>query len=245
MLYFRGGRKGRCKDVYRELDAFFHDLAETYKDAVAAVPQGGCRCLRFDDTVWAHLCSQKELDLAKQHGDDPTRLPEIYARVINEAIKNRPSDMTITTHVCRGNFRSPGFPRAVTHRLRGAVRQVNDDGNFFEYDTERAGGFEPLRFVPKGNKQIVLGLMTSKSGTAGEERGHHEAHQGGGELRRTRPVLPLAAVRPCLDRGRQRADRGRPMGQDEDDPRHLEGSVGLTPPTLPSPKRGREDEGKC
>src|SRR5438270_431268 len=110
--------------------------------------------------------STKERELAKQRGDDPTRLPEIYARVINEAIRDRPSDMVITTHVCRGNFRSTwiseGGYEPVAEVLFG---KVNYDGYFLEYDTERAGGFEPLRFVPKGKKQIVLGLVTSKSGT--------------------------------------------------------------------------------
>jgi 5-methyltetrahydropteroyltriglutamate--homocysteine methyltransferase len=166
VLHFRGGRKGISKDVYPELDAFFDDLAKTYKDAVAGFYKAGCRYLQFDDTVWAYLCSQKERDLAKQRGDDPTRLPEIYAKVINEAIKDRPSDMTITTHVCRGNFRSTwiseGGYEPVAETLFG---KVGYDGYFLEYDSERAGGFEPLRFVPKGNKQIVLGLVTSKSGT--------------------------------------------------------------------------------
>src|SRR5439155_6778116 len=95
----------------------------------------------------------------------PTRLPEIYSKVINEAIKDRPSDMVITTHVCRGNFRSTwiseGGYEPVAETLFG---KVNYDGYFLEYDTERAGGFEPLRFVPKGDKQIVLGLVSSKIG---------------------------------------------------------------------------------
>src|SRR5437763_14458461 len=166
VLHFRGGRKGISKTVYPELDAFFDDLAKAYKDAVAGFYQAGCRYLQFDDTVWAYLCSQKERDLAKQRGDDPTRLPEIYANVINEAIKDRPADMTITTHVCRGNFRSTwiseGGYEPVAEILFG---KVNYDVYFLEYDTERAGGFEPLRFVPKGKKHNVLGLVTSKSGT--------------------------------------------------------------------------------
>ncbi|MEA2878625.1 MAG: 5-methyltetrahydropteroyltriglutamate--homocysteine methyltransferase [Hyphomicrobiales bacterium] len=166
VLHFRGGRKGIAKDVYPGLDAFFDDLAKAYKDAVAGFYKAGCRYLQFDDTVWAYLCSQKELDLAKQRGDDPSGLQQTYARVINEAIKDRPADMTITTHVCRGNFRSTwiseGGYQPVAETLFG---KVNYDGYFLEYDTERAGGFEPLRYVPKGNKQIVLGLVTSKSGT--------------------------------------------------------------------------------
>ena len=166
VLHFRGGRKGISKTVYPELDAFFDDLAQTYKDAVAAFYAAGCRYLQLDDTVWAYLCSAKERELAKQRGDDPTRLPEIYAEVINKAIKDRPADMTITTHVCRGNFRSTwiseGGYEPVAEILFG---KVGYDGYFLEYDTDRAGGFEPLRFVPKGNKQVVLGLVTSKSGT--------------------------------------------------------------------------------
>jgi 5-methyltetrahydropteroyltriglutamate--homocysteine methyltransferase len=166
VLHFRGGRKGISKTVYPELDAFFDDLAKAYRDAVADFYQAGCRYLQFDDTVWAYLCSQKELEQAKQRGDDPSNLQQTYARVINEAIKDRPADMTITTHVCRGNFRSTwiseGGYEPVAETLFG---KVNYDGYFLEYDTERAGGFEPLRFVPKGNKQIVLGLVTSKSGT--------------------------------------------------------------------------------
>ena len=166
VLHFRGGRKGISKTVYPELDAFFDDLAKAYKDAVAAFYKAGCRYLQFDDTVWAYLCSQKELEQARQRGDDPSGLQQTYARVINEAIKDRPSDMTITTHVCRGNFRSTwiseGGYEPVAETLFG---KVNYDGYFLEYDTERAGGFEPLRFVPKGSKQIVLGLVTSKSGT--------------------------------------------------------------------------------
>jgi 5-methyltetrahydropteroyltriglutamate--homocysteine methyltransferase len=166
VLHFRGGRKAISRDVYPNLDAFFDDLATAYRKAVKAFYDAGCRYLQLDDTVWAYLCSRKELELARQRGDDPTRLPEIYAQVINEAIKDRPSDMVITTHVCRGNFRSTwiseGGYEPVAETLFG---KVNYDGYFLEYDTERAGGFEPLRFVPKGRKQIVLGLVTSKSGT--------------------------------------------------------------------------------
>ena len=128
--------------------------------------EAGCRYLQFDDTVWAYLCSQKELELARQRGDDPTRLPEIYAKVINEAIKDRPSDMVITTHVCRGNFRSTWISEGGYEPVAEVMFGKTDyDGYFLEYDTERAGGFEPLRFVPKGKKQVVLGLITSKSGT--------------------------------------------------------------------------------
>jgi methionine synthase II (cobalamin-independent) len=170
VLHFRGGRKGIAKDIYPDLDAFFDDLAQAYKAAVRAFYDAGCRYLQLDDTVWAYLCSQKELAQARERGDDPTRLPETYARVINTAIEGRPSDMVISTHVCRGNFRSTwiseGGYEPVAEVLFG---KTNYDGYFLEYDTERAGGFEPLRFVPKGRKTVVLGLVTSKSGTLEEK----------------------------------------------------------------------------
>jgi 5-methyltetrahydropteroyltriglutamate--homocysteine methyltransferase len=165
VLHFRGGRAGISRDVYPDLDQFFDDLAQAYRKAVRAFADAGCRYLQLDDTVWGYLCSPEQREQARQRGDDPTRLPTIYARMINIAIEGRPADMTMTTHVCRGNFRSTwiseGGYEPVAETLLGAV---NVDGYFLEYDTERAGGFEPLRFLPKGRKQIVLGLVTSKSG---------------------------------------------------------------------------------
>ena len=126
----------------------------------------GCRYLQFDDTVWAYLCSQEELRKARERMSNVDQLQDIYARVINAALEGKPADMTITTHVCRGNFRSTwiseGGYEPVAETLLG---KVNYDGYFLEYDSDRAGGFEPLRFLPKGNKTVVLGLVTSKSGT--------------------------------------------------------------------------------
>jgi len=166
VLHFRGGRAGISREVYPDLDHFFADLTAAYREAVRAFAEAGCRYLQLDDTVWGYLCSAEQREQARQRGDDPTRLPAIYARMINEAIAERPADMTITTHVCRGNFRSTwiseGGYEPVAETLLGAV---NVDGYFLEYDTERAGGFEPLRFLPRGSKRVVLGLVTSKSGT--------------------------------------------------------------------------------
>ncbi len=166
VLHFRVGRKNISTKVYPELDAYFDDLGKAYRKAVKAFYDAGCRYLQMDDTVWAYLCSKDELSKARERGEDADKLPEIYARVINYAIAEKPADMVITTHVCRGNFRSTwvseGGYEPVAEILFG---KVNYDGYFLEYDTDRAGGFEPLRFVPKGNKQVVLGLVTSKSGT--------------------------------------------------------------------------------
>ena len=166
VLHFRLAKDGIRKKVYPDLDGFFHDLGETYKKAVKAFYDAGCRYLQFDDTVWAYLCSQEELRKARERMANVDELQPIYARVINTALEARPADMTITTHVCRGNFRSTwiaeGGYEPVAETLLG---RLNYDGYFLEYDTERAGGFEPLRFLPKGKKIVVLGLVTSKSGT--------------------------------------------------------------------------------
>ncbi len=165
LLHFRGGRKAISTDVYPDLDGFFDDLAKAYRKAVAEFYKAGCRYLQFDDTVWAYLCSKEEIEKARARGDDVSGLQDTYARVINYAIAEKPADMTITTHVCRGNFRSTwissGGYEPVAETLLG---KCNYDGYFLEYDSERAGGFEPLRFLPKGNKVVVVGVITSKSG---------------------------------------------------------------------------------
>ena len=166
VLHFRLAKDGVKKSIYPDLDGFFHDLGQAYKQAVKGFYDAGCRYLQFDDTVWAYLCSQEELRKARERMSNVDQLQDIYARVINAALEGKPADMTITTHVCRGNFRSTwiseGGYEPVAETLLG---KVNYDGYFLEYDSDRAGGFEPLRFLPKGNKFVVLGLVTSKSGT--------------------------------------------------------------------------------
>ncbi len=166
VLHFRGGREAISKEAYPDLDGYFDDLGKTWGKAIKAFYDAGCRYLQFDDTVWAYLCSKEQMDMVRRRGEDPSRLPEIYARTINAALKQKPVDMTITTHVCRGNFRSTwiseGGYEPVAELLLGGVAY---DGYFLEYDSDRAGGLEPLRFLPKGNKRVVVGLVTSKSGT--------------------------------------------------------------------------------
>ena len=165
VLHFRGGRRAISREVYPDLDNFFQDTAEAYGKAVRAFYDAGCRYLQFDDTVWAYLCSEKERRAARERGDDPDPLPRIYAQMINQALAAKPDDMVVTTHVCRGNFRSTwiseGGYEPVAEVLLG---ELDYDGFFLEYDTDRAGGFEPLRFLPKGDKRVVLGLVTSKFG---------------------------------------------------------------------------------
>jgi len=165
VMHFRMPKDGIPKTVYPNIDGFFADLAQVYRKAVIAFYDAGCRYLQFDDTVWSYLCSPSEMAAARERMPMADNLPQIYQDMINTALAGKPADMTITTHVCRGNFRSTwvaeGGYEPVAERLLGAV---NFDGYFLEYDSDRAGGFEPLRFLPKGQKTVVLGLVTSKSG---------------------------------------------------------------------------------
>lgn len=165
VLHFRGGRKMIDAEVYPTLDAYFDDLAQTYRDAIKAFYDAGCRYLQLDDTVWAYLCSDDQKQQIRERGDDPEALARTYARVLNQAIAGKPDDLTIGLHVCRGNFRSTwiseGGYEPVAEILFGGV---NVDAFFLEYDNERSGGFEPLRFIKKGEQQVVLGLITTKTG---------------------------------------------------------------------------------
>jgi len=166
VLHFRLEPGAVNTKVYENREAIFDDLAKAYQKAVRAFHAAGCRYLQFDDTAWAYLCSQEEMKKARDRGLNVDRLADDYLRVINQSLEGKPADMVITTHVCRGNFRSTwiasGGYEPVAERL---LARTNYDGYFLEYDTERAGGFEPLRFLPKGKKIVVLGLITSKSGT--------------------------------------------------------------------------------
>jgi 5-methyltetrahydropteroyltriglutamate--homocysteine methyltransferase len=166
VMHFRLEPGAVAGHAYPDRDAIFDDLAAAYRTAVRAFYDAGCRYLQFDDTAWAYLCSDTELKKARDRGLDVDRLQQTYVRAINAALQGKPADMTITTHVCRGNFRSTwissGGYEPVAQNL---FANCNYDGYFLEYDSERAGGFEPLRFVPKGNKLVVLGLITTKVGT--------------------------------------------------------------------------------
>lgn len=165
VLHFRGGRKVIDATVYPELDAYFDDLATTWRDAIRAFYDAGCRYLQLDDTVWAYLCSDDQRKQIVARGDDPEELARIYARVLNKALEDKPEDLTIGLHVCRGNFRSTwiseGGYEPVAEVLFGGV---NVDAFFLEYDNDRSGDFAPLRFVRPGKQQVVLGLITTKNG---------------------------------------------------------------------------------
>ena len=152
------------RDVYLNLDRFFDDLGQAYRKAVRAFADAGCRYLQLDEVFIAMLCDPKYRQTMKDRGDDPEKLGELYGDLINTAMSDIPSDMTITMHMCRGNYKSTymgaGGYEAVQEILFNKIRVK---GFFMEYDTARAGGFEPLRMLPK-DRTVVLGLVTSKSG---------------------------------------------------------------------------------
>jgi 5-methyltetrahydropteroyltriglutamate--homocysteine methyltransferase len=164
-LHFRNGREAVPETIYPSMDDFYRDLGTTYRKVVRAFADAGCRYLQLDEVNLAYLCDPALRDQVRARGDDPDTLPLVYAGLINAAISDIPAGMTITMHLCRGNFRSTfvasGGYEPIAEML---FNTINVHGYFMEFDSARAGGFEPLRFVPKG-KQVVLGLVTSKTGT--------------------------------------------------------------------------------
>jgi 5-methyltetrahydropteroyltriglutamate--homocysteine methyltransferase len=162
MVHFRGGRKAIDIEAYPDMDEFFEDLAQCYRDEIAALYQAGCRYIQLDDTNLAYLCDPKMRAGAIERGDDPDELPRTYAALINAVIDDRPDDLTVGVHLCRGNFRSTWFAEGGYEPVAEVLfNELNVDAYFLEYDDERSGDFAPLRFVPD-NKTVVLGLITTK-----------------------------------------------------------------------------------
>ncbi len=164
MLHFRGGRGAISRDAYPDLDAFYADVAQAYRDEIADLAAGGCTYLQLDDTNLAYLCDEKMREGARQRGDDPDELPRRYARLINAAIEKRPADMTVCVHLCRGNFKSAWAAEGGYEPVAQVLfNELAVDGYFLEYDDARSGDFAPLSHVPKG-KTVVLGLVSTKIG---------------------------------------------------------------------------------
>ena len=163
MTHFRGGREAINKEVYPNMQDFFSDLARLYREELSDLGSSGCEYVQFDDTNLAYLCDEKMRENARQLGEDPDKLPETYAGLINDSIRDRPENMAVCIHLCRGNALSQWFASGGYEPVAEKMFGLTDvDGFFLEYDDERSGGFEPLRFVPKGEKMIVLGLVTTK-----------------------------------------------------------------------------------
>ncbi len=162
MVHFRGGRASIDVDAYPDLDRFFDDLAAVYRTEIDALYRAGCRYLQLDDTNLAYLCDPVMRAGAVERGDDPDALPRAYAALINSALADRPTDLTVGIHLCRGNFRSTWFAQGGYEPVAEVLfNELNVDAYFLEYDDERSGDFAPLRHVPK-DKTVVLGLVTSK-----------------------------------------------------------------------------------
>jgi 5-methyltetrahydropteroyltriglutamate--homocysteine methyltransferase len=165
VLHFRGGRRAIDAHVYPEMAGFFADLGRAYHSAVQAFAAAGCRYLQLDEVNIAYLCDPEQIEGLKARGEHVEGLLDIYADLINTAIRGRPSDMVVSIHLCRGNFRSTWIASGGYEPVAETLfNRIDADAYFMEYDSDRAGGFEPLRFVPRGNKVVVLGLMTSKTG---------------------------------------------------------------------------------
>jgi len=151
--------------IYCTLDALFEDLGLAYRQAIRAFYDAGCRYLQLDDVNFAYLCDADMRAKMTARGDDPNAILRSWIKVLNMAIGKRPADLTVTTHICRGNFRSAWFAQGGYEAVAEPLfNELDYDGYFLEYDSERAGGFDPLRFVPKGPKRVVLGLVTTKTG---------------------------------------------------------------------------------
>lgn len=164
LVHYRGGQAAIDPAVYATMDEFWNDLGAAYGEEVRRLGEIGCTYLQFDDTSLAYLNDPKQREEMAQKGADAEHQHEIYIRTINQALKDKPADMSVTAHLCRGNFRSSWVAEGGYDYVAEALfGELNIDGYFLEYDDERSGGFEPLRFVPKG-KYVVLGIVTSKKG---------------------------------------------------------------------------------
>ena len=165
VVHFRGGRRAIDAATYPDMAEFFHDLGEAYHDAVGAFAAAGCRYLQLDEVNIAYLCDPQQIEGLKARGEHVEGLLETYASLLNRAIEGRPADMAVSMHLCRGNFKSTWVASGGYEPVAEVLfNQIGVDGYFMEYDSDRAGGFEPLRFVPRGDKVVVLGLVTSKTG---------------------------------------------------------------------------------
>lgn len=166
ILHFRGGREAIDTTAYPDMQQFYDDLAGVYAQEIGDLIDAGCRYLQIDETNFAYLCDPTLREQVQTNiGEDPNALPHVYAQLINNAIAGRPDDMAVCIHVCRGNFAGRWMAEGGYEPVADVLfNEIEVDGYFLEYDSVRAGGFEPLRLLPKG-KRVILGLVTTKRGT--------------------------------------------------------------------------------
>jgi 5-methyltetrahydropteroyltriglutamate--homocysteine methyltransferase len=165
MVHYRGGKAAIDPRVYPEMDSFWNDLTAAYRDEVRRLGELGCTYLQFDDTSLAYMNDPHQREYIASIGGDPESQHVEYIHHINEALAERPDGMSVTTHMCRGNFRSGWAAEGGYDFVAEALfHELDVDGFFMEWDDDRSGGFEPLRLLPKGDKMVVLGLVTTKRG---------------------------------------------------------------------------------
>jgi 5-methyltetrahydropteroyltriglutamate--homocysteine methyltransferase len=161
-MHMRGGRKVVDQKAYPDMAGFWDDITSAYRAEIDALLAAGCTYLQLDDVSFANLCDENICNQIAQDGENPRKLPELYANIINRIIADRPKTLDITIHTCRGNHASMWMAEGGYEPVADALFSITDvNGFFLEFDTERAGDFAPLRFVPKG-KRVVLGLISSK-----------------------------------------------------------------------------------
>ena len=204
--YYTGGKLG----YYKDKDAFWADLVEAYRQELKALIDAGARYIQLDDTSIAFICDPAHREYVRSWGEDPMQLLETYAQKINETIAGLPSDVSITLHQCRGNreghWAAEGGYDPVAEVL---FNRINVNGYFLEYDTARAGGFEPLRLLPKGGKRVVLGLVSSKSGRV------ESADELSRRIEEAAKVAPLEQLALSPQCGFASSIKGNPLSQAE------------------------------
>ncbi|MET0923269.1 MAG: 5-methyltetrahydropteroyltriglutamate--homocysteine S-methyltransferase, partial [Xanthobacteraceae bacterium] len=164
VMHFRGGRDAIDAEAYPDIAEFYDDLSRLYREEIGDLAAAGCRYLQIDEVNLAYLCDPNLRKEVAGFGEDPDALPATYAKLLNDSIAGRPKDMVVAMHLCRGNFAGAWVAEGGYEPIAELLfNQIAVDAYFLEYDSPRAGGFEPLRFLPKG-KIAVLGLITTKSG---------------------------------------------------------------------------------
>ena len=210
VVHFRGGREAIDHSIYPTMEPFFADLGVAYNKAVAAFGAAGCRYLQLDEVNIAYLCDPEQIAMLKARGEHVDDILGIYARMLNQAIAGKPAGMIISMHLCRGNFRSTWIASGGYEPVAEVLfNQIDADAYFMEYDTDRAGGFEPLRFVPRGRKMVVLGIMTSKTG---ELESKDELKRRIDEAARFLPLEQLALSPQC---GFASTEEGNTLTEDQ------------------------------
>ncbi|HTV36587.1 MAG TPA: 5-methyltetrahydropteroyltriglutamate--homocysteine S-methyltransferase [Xanthobacteraceae bacterium] len=194
IVHFRGGREAIDARAYPQMDAFYEDLAAVYRAEIRDLGRAGCRYLQIDEVNLAYLCDPELRRQVANIGEDPATLPKTYAKLLNDTIAGRPADMTVCMHLCRGNFAGAWIADGGYEPIAELLfNEIGADGYFLEYDSERAGSFAPLRFLPKG-KIAVLGLVTTKSSRM---EGKDELKRRIEEASRYAPIEQLALSPQC------------------------------------------------